>query len=262
MIGCLKCLILLKEFREVNLILYKSQSNYCYICIDKHCNKVCLCKINNMLVAIEKELSKFESHIIDYSSIKSILLNMGYTRINNKIIQLRQKGVIKSIKKGLYFHKSLIQENYLSKEILANTILGPSYISLEYALSFYNLIPEAVYEMTSVCTKRSKKFNTEVGIFNYKHIKKELFSIGINIESATKGNFLIATKEKALCDIIYFTKGIALRSEESMIQFLENDLRIDMQELKEIDIDIVEQYYKVSKSSKIEIFIKIIQKHI
>ena len=102
---------------------------------------------------------------------------MYNTGINNKITQLIQKGILRPIKKGLYFHKSLIQDNLLSKEILANTILGPSYISLEYALSFYNLIPEAVYEMTSVCTKRSKKFNTEVGVFNYKHIKKELFSI-------------------------------------------------------------------------------------
>ena len=215
-----------------------------------------------MLVKIEKALSKFESHIIDYSSIKSILLNMGYTGINNKITQLIQKEILRPIKKGLYFHKSLIQDNLLSKELLANTILGPSYISFEYALSFYGLIPEAVHKMTSASTKRSKEFDTELGVFSYKHIKKELFSIGINIEQTQNGNFIIATKEKALCDILYFTKDVSIRSKVSMIDFLEDDLRIDMQDLEDVDIDIIEKYYKFSKSNKIAILLKVLQKGI
>jgi len=212
-----------------------------------------------MIIEIEKELSKIKSHIIDYASIRSILVNMGYKSVGDKINMLKQKGILKSVKQGLYFHSSIVYNNILVKEILANIILGPSYISLEYALSYYGLIPEAVYEITCISTKRSKRFNTEVGSFSYKMIKKELFSIGINMVESKSGNFIIASKEKALCDIIYFSKDASLTSRKTISEFLENDLRIDMDELIEIDISIIQTYYEVSKSKKIGLFLKFVK---
>ncbi|OQY05883.1 MAG: hypothetical protein B6I20_00315 [Bacteroidetes bacterium 4572_117] len=213
-----------------------------------------------MDLLIENKLSKYKTHIIDYASLKSILVNMDYENINDKIANLKQKGIIKSIKKGFYIHTSLINKNIVSKEFLSNNLLdGPSYISLDYALYFYGLIPEAVYEITAITTKRSKVFKTDIGVFSYKHIKKELFSIGIKTESLKNGNCLIASKEKAICDKIYFTKGIELSSKSSLIEFIENDLRIDIDEFENFNINIFAEYYKVSKSKKIQILLNLIK---
>ena len=212
-----------------------------------------------MTVKIEKELSKVKTHIIDYASIKSILINMGYVNVNDKINHLKQKGILKSIKKGLYYHSSIISNNILSKEVLANTILGPSYISLEYALAYHGLIPESVYQLTSVSTKRSKEYRTEAGVFSYKQIRKDLFSLGLKIEQAKDARFMMATKEKAICDMIYLTRDISLLSQKALIVFLEDDLRIDIDDLKDIDIEVVRAYYQVCKSKQIAILLKLIE---
>jgi len=212
-----------------------------------------------MVIEIEKELLKFKSHIIDFASIKSILMTLGYKSIEDKINELKQKGVLKSVKKGLYFHSSIIYNNILVKEILANIISGPSYISLEYALSYHGLIPETVYELTCVSAKRSKYFSTVVGNFSYKMIKKDLFHIGLMLEETESGNFIIATKEKALCDTIYFNKDAYLLSKGSMLIFLENDLRLEMDELNKFDLSIIRSYYEISKSKKIAVFLKLLQ---
>ncbi|MBN1252272.1 MAG: hypothetical protein JXR51_11625 [Bacteroidales bacterium] len=213
-----------------------------------------------MDLLIENKLSEYKTHIIDYATLKSILVNMDYDNINDKIVNMKQKGIIKSIKKGFYIHTSLINKNIVAKELISNNLLNnPSYISLDYALSFYGLIPEAVHEVTAITTKRSKVFNTDIGVFSYKHIKNELFRIGVKIEFFKKNAFLIASKEKAICDKIYFTKGIELTSKSSMIDFLESDLRIDIDEFEYFDTNIIAEYSQVSKSKKIQILLNLIK---
>lgn len=216
--------------------------------------------LSDMDRLIEEKLLKKKSRIIDYATLKSILKNLGYLNINDKINNLKQKGTIISLKKGLYIHTSLLSNNIISKEFISNNLLGnPSYISLDYALYFHGLIPETVHEVTAVTTKRSKIFKTDFGFFSYKHIKKELFSIGIKIESSKNGNFLIAGKEKALCDKVYFTKDVKLTSRHSMIEFIENDLRINIDELIDFNIEIPSRYYQVSKSKRIQILLNLIK---
>ncbi|TDT67946.1 hypothetical protein EDC55_1223 [Allofrancisella inopinata] len=212
-----------------------------------------------MDVLIEKALGQYKSHIIDHATLSTIILNNKYTSVKDKIEYLKQKGIISTLKKGLYVHNSLYAKNIISKEIVANNMLSPSYVSLDYALYFYGIIPESVCDITSVTTKRSKSFNTGYGVFSFTKLKKELFSIGIVIEACQNGNFMIATKEKALCDKIYCTKDIQVASVSSMIDFLENDLRIDLDELKNFDINIVSKYYEISKSKKINSLQKVIK---
>lgn len=211
-----------------------------------------------MNAIIEKELLKFKTHLIDYATIKTILQNIGYVNVNNKISKLKQEGVLKSIKKELYVHNSLINNNIISKEIIANNILGPSYISLDYALYYYGLIPETVHHITSITTKRSKKFETECGDFTFKQITKSLFQIGLRIEETKNGNFIISSKEKAICDKIYFTKDLKINSQKSLIEFLENDLRIDIDDLVDFNVEILKRYYEISKSKKIKLLLNLI----
>jgi hypothetical protein len=208
---------------------------------------------------IERVLDKYPSRIIEHATLSSILENLGYKRINDKIVQLKNKAILTPLKSGLYVYNPLYNDKLLSKEIIANLLLGPSYVSLDFALWFHELIPESVHEITSITTKRSKSFKTPYGVFSYTQIKKELFNIGLEIKASKSGNFIIASKEKALCDKVYFTKAIDLRSKKAMMEFLEDDLRIDMDELESCDINILEEYSKISKSKKIEVLTKVIR---
>lgn len=212
-----------------------------------------------MNIAIEKNLQQYQTHIIDHATISSILINNGYTGINDKINKLKKEGLIQTLKRGLYLHKSPFINTNISKEIIANTLLSPSYISFDYALYFYGLIPESVYDVTSATTKRSKSFKTDIGVFSFKEIPKELYQIGLKIESTKNGNFIIASKEKALCDKVYYTKNIQITSKKSMIEFLQDDLRIDMDELEICDMNIFINYYEISKSKKIKLLIEVLK---
>ncbi len=211
-----------------------------------------------MKINIEKKLQQFKSHIIDYATLSNILKNNGYIGINDKIKHLRESGFIQNLKKGLYLHTSPFLNNIYSREIIANILLSPSYISFDYALSFYNLIPESVYDVSSATTKRSKEFENCTGKYSYKQVKKELYPIGLTIEKSKSGNFLIATKEKALCDKVYYTKNVKITNKQEMRDFLIDDLRIDVDELGDCNISIISQYYEISKSKKIALLEKVL----
>jgi predicted transcriptional regulator of viral defense system len=212
-----------------------------------------------MDLLLENELLKYKTHLIDHATLSSILLNRGYTSIKDKIKLLKKKNIIKTLKKGFYVHTSPVVKNIISKEIIANNLLGPSYISFDYALHYYNLIPESVHEISSATSKRTKSFTTDYGIFSYRSMKTELYGIGLIIQESNNGNFIIATKEKALCDKVYFTKDIKINSKKDMYAFLENDLRLDFEELEDFNMEIIEQYLYITKSKKIKILLKIIK---
>ena len=208
---------------------------------------------------LERELKKYPSRIIEHTTLSQILSNLGYSRINDKIVQLKNKGILTALKNGLYLYHPVDNEALISKEIIANLLLGPSYISFDYALWYHGLIPESVYEIQSATTKRSKSYSTPLGVFSYKQIKKELYNIALEIHNSKNGNFLIASKEKALCDKIYYTKDISIRSRSAMFTFLEDDLRIDLDELVESDIKVFKKYYDITKSKKIALLQKTIE---
>ncbi len=211
-----------------------------------------------MDINIEKNLQTFKSRIIDHTTLSNIIKSNGYIGIKDKIKNLKENGFIQSLKKGFYLHTSPFSNNIYSKEIIANTLLSPSYISFDYALSYYGLIPERVHDISSATTKRSKDFDNCAGKYSYKQIKKELYPIGLKIQKCKIGNFLIASSEKALCDKVYYTKDIQISNKKAMLEFLIDDLRMDLDELYGCDVSIVSKYYEVSKSKKIYLLEKVL----
>lgn len=110
-----------------------------------------------------------------------------------------KKGFITRVKRGLYSLSDVVPPEFF----VANKIYEPSYISLEFALSYHRVIPETVYEITSVTTKSTQKFETLGKIFSYHKIKKAAFS-GYYIEKQKGLSFRIAYAEKAFVDYNYF----------------------------------------------------------
>jgi predicted transcriptional regulator of viral defense system len=91
--------------------------------------------------------------------------------------------------------------------LIANKLREPSYISIEYALQHYSLIPESVFLRTSISTKKTLTIKNKIGNFSYRSIKKNLF-FGYILEGQGKSKFKIAEPEKALLDILYLRTDI------------------------------------------------------
>jgi len=108
-------------------------------------------------------------------------------------------GFLSRLKRGIY----MLKTDQPSEEEIANAIYKPSYISFEYALAYYNLIPEMVYTITSATTKPTRLFDVSGKAFSYQTIKKEAFT-GYSLNKIGDKIFLIAEKEKALIDYLYF----------------------------------------------------------
>ena len=140
---------------------------------------------------------------------------------------LRSKQVIK-VKRGVYVFGDKLRRQPISKLGLANKIYFPSYVSLESALSYHGLIPEAVYVTTSVCEQRKKKlFKTPFGEFSYDYIPSSPFFMGVDSVSTESSTILMANPVKALFDLLYVYRKTYLKIED-----LESDLRIDLEELQ------------------------------
>jgi hypothetical protein len=184
-----------------------------------------------------------------------------YKRPNDKIKALKTEGVLASIKKGLYIAGPKTGGAKLENGLLANHIYGPSYVSLDTALSYYGLIPERVYEVASMTTKASKEFKTSRGLFTYTHLPLPYYAFGINrINLSSDQCAMIASPEKALCDKIVSTPGILLRSPAQASAYLLEDLRMDESNLKGLNCEMISSWLTdAPKKDSLEMALKIIQ---
>lgn len=169
---------------------------------------------------------------------KQILLDLlkEYKRPYDKINELVKKAVLIPVKRGVYIPGSNLNMVKPESFLLANHILGPSYVSLETALSHWGLIPERVYEISSMTTQDTKVYKTPVGRFSYMHLALPYYSFGIQKLELTKRQVvLIASAEKALCDKIISTAGLLLRSSKQTMELLIDDFRIEKDMLRNLN---------------------------
>ncbi len=185
-------------------------------------------------------LARFGNIPIDYTTLVSVLDEYRFPK--NKIVALEKQQQLIRLKKGLFVVAPKVSKSEISRELIANHLYGPSYISLESALSYYGLIPERVYSVRSVTTKRAKQYLTPLGKFDYPKVPENYFSIGIQQEQTeSKSIFLIASPEKALCDMILLTSGLRLQSVKAVKTYLEENLRIDLSEKKDWNTEIIRE---------------------
>ena len=180
---------------------------------------------------------------------------------NKKVTWLEKQGYIIRLKRGLYVVNPELSRKTLSSELIANHLYTPSYISMSTALRYYGLIPEAVYVNQSMTVTHSRCFQTPVGSYDYKYISREAFSIGVR--SIHKGDyaFLIASPEKALCDLIANSSKVNLRYIKDVEIYLEQDIRMDMDEFYKMDETIFGDYIEVGKKAdSISILLKLLRR--
>lgn len=185
-----------------------------------------------------------------------------YNRPNDKISELIKRKELIPLKRGLYIPGPKLDLLPPEPFLIANHLRGPSYVSLESALSYWNMIPEKVNEISSVTIKTSKSYKTPVGRFSYKQLKVPYYSYGIKtIAWSSKQNAMIASPEKALCDKVILTPGINLRSMKQTQYFLTEDLRIDIEVLKSLDTNLMNLWTKCApKQTSLKMLIKTLNK--
>lgn len=149
-----------------------------------------------------------------------------------KIMRMKNSGSLFQLARGLYE-----TDPKVPGYCLAGAIYGPSYLSFEYALATYGLIPEAVYTFTSATfeKKKAKEYENHYGRFSYRDVPSDAYPFGIVIKEENGYVYRIATPEKALCDKLYIMPPVT--SQKELTSLLFDSLRIDQTEFEKLNTD-------------------------
>ncbi|MEA3230262.1 MAG: hypothetical protein U9Q05_00705 [Thermodesulfobacteriota bacterium] len=191
----------------------------------------------------------FKNTLRDFPVFSIVDIRAAYGGFDRRrLSEWQKKGYIQKIIKGYYLFSDVdINENTLSA--IANKIYKPSYISLETALSHYRLIPESIYMISSVSTRRTYRFEAPLATFSYRTIKPALF-FGYSLLA---GGIKIAFMEKAILDFLYMNPSV--RSEDDFFS-----LRLNREEMRgrintERITDYVQRFNQKRLSNTVEHFL-------
>lgn len=210
---------------------------------------------------------------MDYKELMDLLSSAPYYTKQNLDLKIKgnteywikkllKEGLLINLKKGTYISPYYIdtalktpQEKERYFEYLANVLRKPSYVSLEYMLAKYGAIPEAVFSISSVTTKITRSYNTEVGSFLYRSISSNLFTGYKEVKFKDK-SVKVAKLSKALFDFIYFKE----LKEEDLLDFLTASARINWDVFEKGTLDEFYSYLKFTDSLKMQTAYEIIKK--
>ncbi len=161
-------------------------------------------------------------------------------------------GEVIHIRRGLYCLAPQYRKRKVNLYSLAQRINGPSYISLESALSWYGWIPEAVYTLTSVSLNRSRDFDTPLAFFSYTRVPQKVFYTSVQrITDDDDNSFLMATPLKALADYVYVNK-----KDWAGAKPVTESMRIDREELGSITDGEIQLLISNYNSRRVKKFLK------
>lgn len=227
--------------------------------VQKKNKKLVYCTSFDYLCGMIMDLEHIGNIPVSTATVASLFPEMSAG--NQKVLQLETAGKVIRLKRGLYVIAPQVSRVSLSTELIANHLYAPSYVSRQTALRYYGLIPEAVYTTQSMTIKHSRHFDTPVGRFEYQMISREAFSVGVTSINQHSYSFLMATPEKALCDLIANSPNVNLRYLKDVEAYLEGDIRMDIDDFLRMDVGVFERYAQVGKKGKsIETLIKYMKK--
>lgn len=178
-----------------------------------------------------------------------------YRSPKTKLGRLVKEGVYTPVIRGLYE-----TDPNTAGYLLAGSIYGPSYLSFDFALSYYGMIPEIVHTVTCATYNKKKKriYETEFGNFIYRDVPVKAYPIGIIIKNESDYSFQIATKEKALSDKLYSMKPISNQKELETV--LVDDLRIDMDEVIKLDENDLREISEAYHSTNVSLLYRLVKR--
>lgn len=180
---------------------------------------------------------------------------MDYSDPAGKIMRMKENGELLRLTRGIYE-----TDKNTPGYCLAGAIYAPSYLSFDYALSCYDLIPEAVYTYTSATfeKKKAKIYENYFGRFSFRDVPSEAYPFGILIKEENGYIYKIASPEKALCDKLYTMPPVT--SQKDIERMLIEDLRIDPSDLDRLDTDMIMQFGGKYHSNNLRYFMKYLER--
>lgn len=204
--------------------------------------------------------STFRQQMTNQPAFRSNTLN--YLDKNPRLLKRQlsewcQKKLVIALGRGWYTLNDADRKANISRYFLANILYQPSYISLESALSLYQLIPEAVTIMTSISTKKTKTIENDYGTFDYRHIATSYFRWFSPQKDEFNNQYFLASPEKALVDFLYFrTRNI----KKADITLFQDDFRL--QNLELIDRQQLLNIASAFRNKKLFSFVKLLCQYI
>ena len=170
-------------------------------------------------------------------------------------------GEITSLKRGLFCLSQKYAKEPIHPFIVASLLYGQTAISFETSLRLYGLIPEATYQIASTSIRRSKKFSNSLGSFTYVHIPYDNFRVGVHFYKVANNYWVpVAKPFRALADIIYIKKGVTWKKDG--LNFIEEYLRIDLDELAEEDQSYISDIVDVSHDKRVQFYMTQLRKEL
>lgn len=187
-------------------------------------------------------------------------LNLKYAKYANPARTIRQqvkKGKLFPLIRGLYVDEKEVANNWL-----AECICNPSYISFDWALSFYDIIPEAVYTITSATFGKNKHkvFRNDFGTFYYFDIPEDVYFEGVDIFEENGYIYHVAKPEKAVLDKLYQRETV--HSKKELLNLMFWDMRMDVKAIRELDYKWMIQMCPKYKSKNLNLFKEILEDEI
>ena len=177
-------------------------------------------------------------------------------RLNALLKRAVASGEVLRIRRNLFCLSTLYIHHQINSFELAQQIHGPSYISLESALSFYGWIPEAVHTISSITLQRSRTFNTPLGMFSFTRIPQPKLFSGVNRISDKNGaSYFMSTPLKALADYVYVNKC----DWDSVTPLMES-LRIDENSLEDLTAESFDQLMPMQTTDRQRNFLRGLRK--
>lgn len=203
-----------------------------------------------MNLLAEKAREFAPAGVFTYSDV---LIWLGGTRnsVRCKVMRAIDAGDILPIRRGLYCLAKRHRPVGVSRNLLANLIYGPSYISMETALTFHGWIPEAVHSVSSISLDRARSFETPFGYFDYVQVRQTPLLAGVERivdDQPERGSFYMAKPLKALADYVA-SHGLDWTGAVPLVE----SLRIDednLETLRKRDFDELEGVYKSARARK------------
>lgn len=201
----------------------------------------------SLVVPIQGKIPRDYFTVVELSNVLCGTEDRRYSLLKRTMA----RGEIIRIRRGLYCLAPPYQRHPLNLFAVAQSIYGPSYITVESALSYHGWIPESVHAVTSATSKRSREFKTPVGLFSYRRVLCDPFLAGVERIQTGSDSFFIATPWRAMADYVFIYK-----KDWKGIAPLLDSLRIEKEALKDSDQEELRTIRNAYQSERVRRFLK------
>lgn len=170
------------------------------------------------------------------------------------VYRAASKGEILRLKPGLFVLAKELRKSHPHPFVIAGMLHSPSHVSLESALSFHGIIPEAVFQVSSVTSARSRTYRTPIGVFSFQRVPLNYPKTGVQSLKLDKNSWaFVATPLRAIADLVYLRKEVSW--EDNGLSFLTESMRIEIEDLRNMSFKGLDELCKSLRNKRTKDYI-------